>query len=154
VEGSPAARREGTRVARLLGGEVLVLRAAEKPRYHAGAALLGGGLVVLFDVAERMLERALGDRERARRALASLAASVVDNITLLGPARALTGPAARGDAERIAGHLRELADLSPAAATLYRELARSMLLLARSRGTLGPAERRRVERALGPRSRR
>jgi predicted short-subunit dehydrogenase-like oxidoreductase (DUF2520 family) len=151
VEGSLAARREGARLARALHGEILALGSAAKPGYHAGAALLGGGLVVLLDVAERMLARALGEPVLARRALASLARSVLDNVAELGPARALTGPAARGDAERIAGHLRELRALSPEDATLYRTLVRRMLVLARSRGALGPAERRRVERAVSPR---
>ncbi len=148
VEGAPAARRAAARLVRALHGEVLELAGVDKPVYHTSAALLAGGLVVLLEAADRLLDGALGDPLRARRALVSLAESVLHNYLELGPARALTGPAARGDEKRVAGHLRVLRSRSPKASALYRELVLRMLALARERGDLDRVAQRRVEQAL------
>ncbi len=151
VEGSPAARRAAQRLVRRLRGRALELDVSAKPSYHAAAALLAGGLVVLFESAEDLLERAGIDRALARPALARLAESVLANVSELGPQDALTGPAARGDADVVAGHLRVLSAASSENAALYRALVRRMLVLALASGALERPALARVRRSIGSR---
>lgn len=145
VEGPPRALRDGRRLARALGAEELVLRPGKgaSQAYHAGAALLGGGLVALFAEAEAVMASSVRSRTRLREALAAFAGEVLRNVASEGPARALTGPVARGSEALLAGHLDALAR-QPRARDAYRQLARSMLELAK----LDAAAQRRLQRLL------
>jgi predicted short-subunit dehydrogenase-like oxidoreductase (DUF2520 family) len=55
--------------------------------------------------------------------MAPLLSASLDNALRHGDA-ALTGPVPRGDAQTVAEHLRRIGEVSPAAASAYRELAR------------------------------
>jgi len=70
------------------------------------------------------------------RALEPLVRATVDNIFSLGPARALTGPIARGDAKTVRRHLESLSHIDPGLRALYSVLARGAVRLARRKGTL------------------
>jgi hypothetical protein len=59
-------------------------------------------------VAEGLMAAAGVRAEEARPALTALAAGAVENVGARGPAGALTGPVARGDAETVALHLARL----------------------------------------------
>jgi predicted short-subunit dehydrogenase-like oxidoreductase (DUF2520 family) len=87
---------------------------------------------------EAMAQAGLAD-DTAEQVLEPLARHTLDNIFRLGPARALTGPIARGDRQVIAGHLDVLDDWRPDLARLYRALGRVALQLARSQGALSPS---------------
>lgn len=142
VSGDPAAVEFARGLAEDLGGFVLDLPqdAAARQAYHASAALTANGLVALMDLALGTLSPHVG-REAARRALASLARGVLDNVEAADTQAALTGPVARGDDQVVAGHLEAL----PADAQgVYRLLARRMLELS----DLGPEEKRRIESRL------
>ena len=58
----------------------------------------------------------------------------LDNVLRLGPARALTGPIARGDDAVVAHHLEALADWDPRVADIYRGLGIIAVELARTQG--------------------
>ena len=83
--------------------------------------------------------------EDARPALAGLAAGAVENVAARGPAAALTGPVARGDARTVRLHLGRL---SGADRALYSLLARQALVLAGEAG-LPPEAAARVGQVLG-----
>lgn len=131
VEGEGAARALAERVVRAAGGTALELAPGSKATYHTAAVFASNYLVALLAVAERLMERAGVPAERARPALAALAAGAVEDVRLRGPAEALTGPVARGDAETVERHL---ARLSGDERALYSLLAREALRLARARG--------------------
>lgn len=154
VEGDARARRAAEALVAVLGGLPLRLRgrASDARAYHAGAALLGGGLVALLDLAARAMAPALRARPaELRRALALFAARGLDNVERLGPARALTGPVARGAEDTVRGHLAALAHTRHAAEA-YRVLGAVMLDLARARGSLDAAGERRLRALLGRRT--
>lgn len=146
TSGVPDARRAARAIVRAVGGRELALaRGADaRRRYHAAASLLAGGSVALFDAASELLE-GIAPPARAREALASLLAGVAANVGRRGAREALTGPAARGDVEVVAGHL---ALLDEDAAALYRAVLVRMLALASERGSLPAARRRELERLL------
>jgi len=149
IEGDARALRAAHGLVRRVGGQALLLdgRPQSAAAYHAGASLLGGGLVALFQLAEETMATAVADRRALRRALRSFAAQVLDNCARLGPARALTGPLARGAERVVAGHLEALAR-TRGARDAYRTLGRTMLALARARGSIDRAAERRLARLL------
>lgn len=110
VEGDAAAVRLGSRLARALGGTPVAVRSAVKPRYHAAAVFASNYIVTLLGIAEELMEAAGIGRRRARTALAPLARAAVENAARHGPARALTGPIVRGDAETVVANLRAMPD--------------------------------------------
>jgi predicted short-subunit dehydrogenase-like oxidoreductase (DUF2520 family) len=135
------------RLVAALGAHELPLAAGPDAahRYHAGASLLAGGAVALFDLALEVLGPAVASDAAARGGLAALLHSVARNVESLGAEQALTGAVARGSADLVRGHLAALDD---EAAAVYRRLARRMLALAARRGTLDDERRAAVERAL------
>ncbi|MEW6070974.1 MAG: DUF2520 domain-containing protein, partial [Planctomycetota bacterium] len=150
VAGAPAARAVAGALVGILGGRILPLREGEGVgrTYHAAAALLAGGTVALFAAAEEVLAATLADPSLARPALLALLASAVAPLAAEGPAGALTGPTARGSLEVVRGHLASLFAADPDAARLYALLARRMVALAESRGSIDAGRRAALERLL------
>jgi predicted short-subunit dehydrogenase-like oxidoreductase (DUF2520 family) len=96
---------------------------AERRRlYHAAASVAANHLVALLGQLERLAAAA----DVPFEAFLGLARAVLDNVAELGPAVALTGPVARGDAATVAAHL---AALPPEEQATYRALAREALRL-------------------------
>ncbi|HEX2091946.1 MAG TPA: DUF2520 domain-containing protein [Longimicrobiaceae bacterium] len=145
IQGEGAARELAERIVRAAGGVPLPVPRGSKALYHAAAVFASNYLVVLLAVAERLMERAGVAAERARPALAELAAGAVGDVRERGPAAALTGPVARGDAATLRLHL---ARLSADERVLYSVLGREALALARARG-LPPEAAARVGELLG-----
>ncbi len=83
-----------------LGGHPLVIPADQRAGYHAAACIASNHLVALLGQVQRVAERAGLPLE----AFLPLARGALDDVGLLGPTRALTGPAARGDAATIERH--------------------------------------------------
>lgn len=96
VAGDPVAGR----IVDALGGRAFTIADDDRALYHAAAVVASNHLVALLGQAERLGRRAGVPLE----ALVALARGSLDDVDALGPARALTGPAARGDEETIARH--------------------------------------------------
>lgn len=150
LEGPPAARRAGRDLCRRLGGTPLELTGTDPEGYHAGAALLGGGLVALQALALLAMARAVRSPPQLRRALRAYAVRNADNVARLGPARALTGPIARGAEENVRRNLRALARV-PQGREAYRVLGLTMSALAQRGHAIEPARRARILRLLARR---
>ena len=129
LEGDAAACQTLSALFAAIGGAPFPLAAAAKPGYHAACAIASNYAVVLADLALRTAQRAGLDAATARAVLAPLAGQSLANAFTLGPAAALTGPVARGDAATVALHLAGL-DQVPADADAYRALGRLALQLA------------------------
>ena len=89
------------RIVESLQGRVITLRDEQRMLYHATATAASNHLVALMGHVQRLAESAglrLEDfLDLSRRAL--------EDVALMGPERALTGPASRGDVETIDAHL-------------------------------------------------
>jgi predicted short-subunit dehydrogenase-like oxidoreductase (DUF2520 family) len=144
VEGEGAARSLAERIVAAAEGRVLEIAPGAKALYHASAVLASNYMVALLAAAESLAERAGLAREVAHGALSELATGALAAAAERGPAAALTGPIARGDAETVRAHL---AQLSGGERRLYSVLGREALLLARARG-LDAAAAGRIERLL------
>jgi pantoate--beta-alanine ligase len=151
-------------LARLLGGSVVVVDDEQRAAYHAAACIAANHLVALMGQVERVAVSA----GLNLAAFVGLARAALTDVAELGPASALTGPAARGDATTIERHRRALpADELPgydAGVALARRLVADAPPSARSSAppTRSPARRAApsaptalpVTRAHGRRSRR
>ncbi|HEY8524172.1 MAG TPA: DUF2520 domain-containing protein [Acidimicrobiales bacterium] len=108
-----------------LGGRSFALDDDDRALYHAAACIASNHLVALLGQAERIA----AGLEVPLEAYLDLARATLDNVAELGPRRALTGPAARGDEATIRRHLRALpADEREA----YRGMVEAARLLART----------------------
>ena len=74
-----------------------------------------------------------------------LVRETLDNVFSIGPARALTGPIARGDDEVVKRHLAALDAWNERIAAIYRDLGSVALALARERNEAGPDALLRIE---------
>jgi predicted short-subunit dehydrogenase-like oxidoreductase (DUF2520 family) len=101
VAGDPMATTLGS----ALGGRCIVIDDDHRAAYHAAACIAANHLVALLGQVERVAATAgLGVE-----AFLGLAAAALADVADLGPAAALTGPAARGDHATLARHRRALA---------------------------------------------
>jgi len=107
------ATEAGFWLANTLGLRPFPLADADKPLYHAGAAMASNFLVTLYRAAARLLEETNAPPE----ALVPLMTRTIEN------GFALTGPIARGDWSTVDAHLRALEERAPDLVPLYRELA-------------------------------
>ncbi len=96
VSGDPVA----TDIALALGGHPIVVPDASRASYHAAACIASNHLVALLGQVERVAASAGLPLE----AFLPLAKGALDDVTMLGPARALTGPAARRDVATLEAH--------------------------------------------------
>jgi len=135
-EGRPRALSAVMQLAGDIGCVPIELDADRKALYHAAACMACNYLATLQEAAIATAILAGIDPEPARRALAPLVAATVDNIAELGPAKALTGPIARGDVSTVAGHLAALDVVDPQLAALYRQLGRRTVQLAQQGGRI------------------
>lgn len=107
------AREVARWLAETLGLRPFDLADADKPLYHAGAAMASNFLVTLHRAAARLLEESHAPPE----ALLPLMTRTIENGFVL------TGPIARGDWSTVEAHLHALEDRAPDLVPLYRALA-------------------------------
>ena len=107
------ARTSARWLANTLGLHTFDLADADKPLYHAGAAMASNFLVTLHQAAARLLEESGAPSE----ALVPLMTRTIENGFVL------TGPIARGDWSTVEAHLSALEERAPDLVPLYRALA-------------------------------
>ncbi len=101
VAGDPAAQE----MALALGGRPFAVADSDRAAYHAAACVAANHVVALLGQVERIAAGAgLG-----LDAFLDLSRAALDDVARLGPAAALTGPAARGDWATLERHRRALA---------------------------------------------
>jgi predicted short-subunit dehydrogenase-like oxidoreductase (DUF2520 family) len=112
ISGDPLVQR----AAADLGGRWFEVTDANRSAYHAAAAVASNHLVALMG----QVDRIAGGIGVPGEAYLHLAAGALQNVAEVGPAAALTGPAARGDWDTIARHL---AALDPSERSAYLAMA-------------------------------
>ena len=109
-------------VVEALGGRSFTIDDADRATYHAAAVLASNHLVALLG----QVERVAGPLGIPLDAFLDLAEGSLANVRALGPADALTGPAARGDEATIDRHLAALSADERAAYKALADLARRL----------------------------
>ena len=119
IAGDPIAAQ----VVEALGGKAFEVADEDRVLYHAAACIASNHLVALLGQVERVAERAGVPLE----AYLDLVRQTVANVAELGPAAALTGPVARGDATTVARHIDALPEAERSAYEAMAEAARRLL---------------------------
>jgi predicted short-subunit dehydrogenase-like oxidoreductase (DUF2520 family) len=104
VAGDPVARS----MALALGGQVVEVDDRSRAAYHAAASIAANHVVALMG----QVERVAGEAGLPLAVFSGLVGAALEDAMALGPAAALTGPAARGDWETIARHRAVLAGMA------------------------------------------
>lgn len=130
LEGDPRAVAAARELAEQCGmTPIIEVPSDAKVAYHAAAVLAGNSLVVLADLAGRLVaERGIPG---GAAVFQPLMARTVANLAVSDPVSALTGPVRRGDAGTIAAHL---GTLHGETRELYRLLALEAVRLAEAAG--------------------
>lgn len=150
LEGDEAALPLARQVVEDLNGKWFTISAADKPVYHAAACIASNYLVSLMHFATGLYAKfGLGPQE-AFEALYPLVKGTVANITKVGPAGALTGPVARGDATTIAGHMKAFEELDPRLRNLYSLLGQYTVQVALEKGSINPEQGRELMEIFAP----
>ena len=136
----------GERLAGDLHGVPFRISDELRPLYHAAAVFASNYLVTASAIAESLFAAA-GVPDPAQ-VMAPLQRATLDNIERLGPERALTGPAMRGDAGTIRRNLEALEAHAPELVPSYVAIARATLDLAERSGRLPSGARAAVEDVL------
>jgi len=122
IEGDAAAVRVARAMARVLGGQTLMLNSSAKSLYHAAATMSAGHILAELEAAIQLFVSIGVKRRDALKALLPLTRQVLDNLETVGPRAAWTGPLARGDYEVISAHEAALRGLPEEYLAAYRAL--------------------------------
>ncbi|WP_394789825.1 Rossmann-like and DUF2520 domain-containing protein [Rhodoferax sp.] len=117
-----------------IGAQCFAVASEHKLLYHAAAVFATNFLPVLQSVAEAAWQSSGVPDALIPGLRATLLQNAVANITRLGPAAALTGPAARGDTAAIARQALAVQAWDPQAGAAYEALSALGLRLAAQRG--------------------
>lgn len=148
VEGDDLAVAEGTRIIQALGGIPFTIPTSSKTLYHAAAVVASNYLVTLEHFAMDLLKEADLCEERAYEILKPLILGTLANIGRRGTCAALTGPIARGDAEIVERHMKDIQKVRPDYLELYRLIGQHTLKIARKGGGLSEKNGDRLEALL------
>jgi predicted short-subunit dehydrogenase-like oxidoreductase (DUF2520 family) len=135
LQGEPRSRRLLSALAVRLGMVPLWAEAGDRTLYHAACVLAASGVTALRALVDQLLQQSSGlPAGGAAVVVDSLMRAALAGAAALGPAAALSGPLARGDAATVAAHLAALAARAPAAVPAYRAVLQAALPLAAQRG--------------------
>ncbi len=131
-----------------LGGTAVLLRAEDKPLYHAAAVVACNYLVTLFALATGLWDAFGVSQQVAARALLPLVRGTLANLETVGLPAGLTGPIARGDAGTVRKHMVALKTAAPELLPVYRELGRRTIPIGLDKGTLSVSAADEIRRLL------
>ena len=130
LEGNRKGLVVGRRLVRDLGGKAFVIRAEDKPLFHAACVFVSNFLDALIDAGIELCAEVGLEPKTAYRVLEPLIQQTLRNIAESGTAQALSGPIERGDIETVRKHLAALSKRRPELVQLYEALAAQTLTLA------------------------
>jgi predicted short-subunit dehydrogenase-like oxidoreductase (DUF2520 family) len=128
-----------------LGGNWIILKAADKAAYHAAAVFASNYLVTLVKMATDLWQTFSVPREQAIKALLPLIHGTLHNIETVGIPQCLTGPVARGDSGTIGKHLRTLKDKAPDLLAPYQQLGLQTVPVSLAKGKINVKQAQEME---------
>ena len=152
AEGNPDALKVLKPAFESIGATVFEIAAELKPIYHAGGVFSCNYLAALIEAALRAHEKAGIPRVASLKALEPLVRETVDAIFEQGPARALTGPIARGDIATVKHQLAMVEDWNAGMGALYQGLGLLAVALAETDGKLDARRAAALRAVLEPAS--
>lgn len=124
-----------------VGGVCFPVISEHKPLYHAAAVFASNFTVVLQAIGQEAWQAAGVPPDMVPRVHEALLRATIENTLALGPARAITGPAARGDAQVVQQQGEQVARWHPEAGRIYQDMSVLARRLAVQGSTLPPQEK-------------
>lgn len=140
LEGDDLALPQAMELVNDLEGRHFVIKAEEKPLYHAAAVVASNYLVSLIHLSSSIYQELGLNKEQALDALFPLIQGTLNNIAKSGPTKALTGPVARGDGATLRGHMKALEKMDWRTQEAYRSLGLYTVGVAMENGNITPNE--------------
>lgn len=138
IEGDETAARWLNEAMAAIGGQVFSLDASTKVLYHAAAVFCSNFTIALQDMAQQAWRSAGLPDEVIAPLNRQLLETSVRNALALGPPQAITGPAARGDAQTVQTQMQAVSDWSADAGHIYQLLSEAAYRLAQQGNSLAP----------------
>lgn len=123
LEGDATAKSALKPLISAIGGNAFEIETQRKMLYHAAAVFSNNFTVVLQAIAQSAWSKAGLTDDAIQQINRTLLASTIDNVVAVGPARALTGPAARGDRIIVETQARLVEEWFGDAASIYRQMS-------------------------------
>jgi len=120
------------------GGITFPLKPEHKTIHHVATVLVCNYLVALMEVGLRCFEQAGLPREDATKVLMPIVTGTLGNVFRLGPARALTGPIARGELSVVQEHCQALGRWDEKILGVYQSLGQIAVELSAAQGNADP----------------
>ncbi len=136
VDGSAKAIRVARQLARRLDGRIIRIRPDMRIFYHAACVVASNHLTTLLSILETMHGHLrTGERSFFRVFKPIILATLYTNERT-SPARALSGPVARGGVETVADHLRAIKEVAPDLLPYFGTLTLETVRLAERKGSI------------------
>ena len=136
VDGSPNGVRMARKLAGLLEGRVIEIPPGKREFYHAACVVASNHVTTLMSVLESMHRVLTGKRAGFFAVYKPIIAAALRNVECTSPAKALSGPVARGGIETVRKHLDEVRRLSPSLMPTFSALTLETVHLARTKGSI------------------
>jgi predicted short-subunit dehydrogenase-like oxidoreductase (DUF2520 family) len=134
IEGDEVGLARAREMAQALDGNIILLKAGDKVKYHIAAVTLSNYLVALMKTSADLWQSFGIPQDEAVKALLPLLRGTVRNIEQVGIPGCLTGPIARGDVETVRKHMIALGDGHADKLDIYRVMGMKTLEIARAKG--------------------
>lgn len=148
VDGSPAALKIARRFARKLGGHILGVPPSRRVLYHAACVLASNHLVTMLGILEQMFKNVRSGQSGFYTPFEPIVMATLRNVARTSPAKALSGPVARGGVETIAGHFASLRRFAPGLVPYYAHMSLETVKLAHAKGSLTREQTRSLKALL------
>ncbi len=136
LEGDEKGLAVAREMAQALEGNIILLKAGDKVKYHIAAVTLSNYLVALMKTSADLWQSFGIPQEEAVKALLPLLKGTVRNIEQVGIPGCLTGPIARGDVETVRKHVNTLATEQPDRMGIYCMMGLKTLEIAQAKGRI------------------
>ncbi len=143
VDGTPLAIRVAKRLAKKLKGDVVVIPPEMRELYHASCVIASNHLTTMMWHISRMYEQT-GASAPFFDVFKPIVLATLENIRRTSPAKALSGPVARGGANTIEAHFKALKKQLPDLLPYFSTLTIDTVKLAIAKGSIDETKAKKL----------
>ncbi len=140
VDGTAKGIRVARQLARVLQGRIIEIPPEMREFYHAACVVASNHLTVLVWVLERMFRGLRVREENFFPVFRPIMEATLENIALTSPAKALSGPVARGGVETVTGHFASIKKHAPEIMPYFLRMTAETAMLARVKGSISEGQ--------------
>jgi predicted short-subunit dehydrogenase-like oxidoreductase (DUF2520 family) len=136
IDGPPAGIRVAKKLAHALEGKVLLVPPELREFYHAACVAASAHVATLLGILKAFYGDIAPGRQDFMDAFLPIIHATLDNVRASSPARALTGPVARGGTETVNRHFEAIKRTAPALLPYYARMTLETIRVAMEKRSL------------------